>query len=69
MMYGIVLKDCIIRKAGNHCVRGTRGDRSVSKVYPINMRTSVQILISNKKLGMVMYAYCPRVEESGPDGS
>lgn len=33
------------------------------------MRTSVQILISNKKLGRMMYAYCPRTEEAGPDMS
>lgn len=67
-MYGIKLKSCIIRKAENHCVRGTRGDWSVSKVYLINMRTSVQILISNKKLGVVRYASCPRAEEAVPDG-
>lgn len=67
-MYGIKLKGCIIRKAENHCVRGTSRDWSVSKVYLIYMRTSAQILISNKELGVVRYASCPRAEEAGPEG-
>lgn len=68
-MYGIVLKGCITWKAEHRCVSGTSGDWSVSKVCPINTRTSVQIRISNEKLGMVMCAHCPGVEGAGPDGS